>query len=104
MLNQYGYYVLGIALMLELLALPLPGEVLMTYAGLMVFEGHLNWVVSILTAGIGASIGMTISYWIGYKLGTPFFEKHGAKIHLGPDKLKKTSQWFEHYGNKLLLI
>jgi membrane protein DedA with SNARE-associated domain/membrane-associated phospholipid phosphatase len=104
LMDQYGYYVLGIALMLELLALPLPGEVLMTYAGLMVFQGHLNWVVSILTAGFGASVGMTISYWIGYKLGTPFFEKYGAKIHLGPDKLKKTSQWFERYGNKLLII
>jgi membrane protein DedA with SNARE-associated domain len=64
LMDQYGYYVLGIALMLELLALPLPGEVLMTYTGLMVYQGHLNWVISILTAGMGASIGMTISYWI----------------------------------------
>ncbi|WP_410511260.1 VTT domain-containing protein [Paenibacillus sp. BR2-3] len=103
-MDQYGYYVLGISLMLELLALPLPGEVLMTYAGLMVFQGKLHWILSILTAGVGASIGMTVSYWIGYKLGTPFLEKYGSKIHLGPDKLKKTSQWFERYGNKLLII
>ncbi|GIP37081.1 hypothetical protein J31TS4_03610 [Paenibacillus sp. J31TS4] len=104
LMDQYGYYVLGIALMLELLALPLPGEVLMTYTGLMIFQGHLNWGLSILTAGFGASLGMTLSYWIGFKLGTPFFEKYGAKIHLGPDKLRKTSEWFERYGNKLLLI
>ncbi|MFC5449218.1 VTT domain-containing protein [Paenibacillus aestuarii] len=104
LLDQYGYYVLGIALMLELLALPLPGEVLMTYSGLMIYQGHLNWVVSILTAGCGASLGMTLSYWIGFKLGKPFFEKHGAKIHFGPDKLQKTSGWFERYGNKLLII
>lgn len=104
LMDHYGYYVLGVALMLELLALPLPGEVLMTYAGLMVFQGNLNWFLSILMAGAGASIGMTVSYWIGYKLGTPFFEKYGSKIHLGPDKLKKISQWFERYGNKLLII
>ncbi|NOU97266.1 phosphatase PAP2 family protein [Paenibacillus sp. LMG 31456] len=103
-MNQYAYYVLGIALMLELLALPIPGEVLMTYAGLLVFEGKINWILSIMTAGIGASIGMTISYWLGYKLGVPFFEKHGSKIHLGPEKLKKISIWFERYGNKLLII
>ncbi|SDO32483.1 membrane protein DedA, SNARE-associated domain [Paenibacillus sp. yr247] len=104
LIDQYGYYVLGISLMLELLALPLPGEVLMTYAGLMVFQGHLNWILSILTAGVGASIGMTISYWIGYQLGMPFFKKHGSKFHFGPDKLKNTSLWFERYGNKLLII
>ncbi|MDD9268515.1 DedA family protein [Paenibacillus sp. GCM10023248] len=104
LLEQYGYFVLGIALILELLALPLPGEVLMTYTGLMIYQGHLNWFMSILAAGSGASFGMTLSYWIGFKLGTPFFEKHGSKIHFGPDKLQKTSDWFERYGNKLLII
>lgn len=104
LMDQYGYFVLGIALMLELLALPLPGEVLMTYTGLLVFQGHLNWIASIFTAGTGASIGMTISYWIGYKLGKPFVQKHGSKFHLGPEKLEKTSVWFERYGNKLLLF
>ncbi|MDP1511890.1 VTT domain-containing protein [Paenibacillus ottowii] len=104
LMDQHGYLVLGIALTLELLALPLPGEVLMTYTGLLVFQGHLNWMVSILTAGLGTSMGMTISYWIGYKLGKPFFQKHGTKFHLGPENLEKTSLWFERYGNKLLLF
>ncbi|MFM9281846.1 VTT domain-containing protein [Paenibacillus jiagnxiensis] len=104
LLDQYGYYVLGIGLMLELLALPLPGEVIMTYSGLMVFHGEENWIVSILVAALGASAGITLSYWIGYKLGQPFFIKHGSKIHLGPDKLERTSQWFKRYGNKLLII
>ena len=104
LMDQYGYYVLGIALFLELLALPLPGEFLMTYAGLMVYQGHYNWGLSILIAGIGTSIGMTCSYWIGRKLGIRFFEKHGHKIHFGPDKLKKTSIWFERFGVKLIVI
>ena len=104
LMDQYGYFFLCASLMLELLALPLPGEILMTYTGLMVFQGHLSWVASIITAGLGASLGMTISYWIGYKLGMPFFEKHGSKVHFGPEKLKKTSLWFERYGNKLLII
>ncbi|MFZ7943863.1 VTT domain-containing protein [Neobacillus sp. 19] len=103
-IDQFGYIVLFAALLLELLALPLPGEVLMGYSGFLVFQGHLNWVLSILTAGIGACLGMTISYWIGLKLGTPFFEKHGHRLHLGPDRIGKTSQWFSKHGNKLLII
>lgn len=104
LLEHYGYLVLGLALMLELLALPLPGEILMTYAGLMVYQGHLNWPLCIVTAGLGASAGMTLSYWIGLKLGTPFIEKYGSKLHFGPEKAEKTSRWFERYGNKLLII
>jgi hypothetical protein len=47
---------------------------------------------------------MTISYWIGYKLGQPFFEKYGFRFHMGPERFEKLSLWFSKYGNKLLLI
>ncbi len=76
----------------------------MSYAGLLVFQGKLSWILSIVTAGAGAAVGMTISYWIGYRLGTPFFEKYGTRIHMGPDKLSKVSFWFQKYGNKVLII
>jgi membrane protein DedA with SNARE-associated domain/membrane-associated phospholipid phosphatase len=104
LLEHYGYWVLFFALMLELIALPLPGEFIMTYAGLIVFQGKLDWFLSILVAWIGACLGMTISYWIGYRLGTPFFEKYGSKVHFGPDKLNSVSRWFQRYGNRILLI
>jgi len=104
LLEQYGYGVLFLALMLELIALPLPGEFIMTYAGLIVYQGHLNWIISIMVSCLGACIGMTISYWIGYRLGTPFFEKYGRRVRFGPEKLHRVSRWFERYGNKLLLV
>src|SRR5438309_729981 len=103
-MTQYGYVVLFFGLLFETLALPLPGEAIMTYAGLLVVQGNMNWIVSILVAAAGSSIGMTSAYRIGYKLGLPFFEKYGARFHFGPDKFKKTSQWFERYGNKVLII
>ncbi|WHY76864.1 VTT domain-containing protein [Neobacillus sp. WH10] len=103
-IDQYGYIVLFAALFLELIAFPLPGEVLMSYSGFLVFQGHLNWLVSILMAGAGACTGMTLSYWIGFKLGKPFFVKYGHRFHLGPERIEKTSQWYSKHGNKLLII
>lgn len=103
-IDQYGYMVLFFALMLELIALPVPGEVLMSYSGFLVSQGRLHWLASILFAGIGGSIGMTVAYLVGYKLGTPFFHKYGRRIHLGPEKLEKISVWFSKYGNKMLII
>lgn len=102
--NQYGYIVLFVALLLELIAFPTPGEALMTYCGFLIFQGKLNWGISIIVATLGVLAGITISYFIGRTLGTPFFQKYGTTIHLGPDKLEKTSQWFERYGNGLLVI
>ena len=103
-IEHYGYVILFLSLMLELIALPIPGEFLMGYAGVLVFQGKFSWILSIIISGIGSCTGMTISYWIGYKLGVPFFHKHGHRIHMGPDRLEKMSNWFENYGNRLLLI
>lgn len=104
LLNHYGYIVLLAALMLELIAFPLPGELLMTYCGFLVNQQKLNWMLSITIAASGAIIGITLSYYIGSKLGVTFFNKYGHYIHLGSDKLDKTSSWFNKYGNRLLVI
>ncbi|NMM64891.1 phosphatase PAP2 family protein [Clostridium sp. P21] len=102
--NHYGYIVLLIALMLELIAFPLPGEVLMTYCGFLINQQKLNWLLSIIIAAAGTIIGITISYFVGSKLGVTFFKRYGHYIHLGPDKLDNTSVWFNKYGNRLILI
>ncbi|TDT63622.1 DedA family protein [Fonticella tunisiensis] len=101
--NHYGYIVLFAALKLELIAFPTPGEALMTYCGFLVFQGRLNWGISIIAAALGVISGISISYFIGHILGTSFFKKYGSYIHMGPDKLNKTSRWFERYGNGLLV-
>jgi membrane protein DedA with SNARE-associated domain len=104
LLNQYGYIVLFAALALELIAFPTPGETLMTYCGFLSYQGKLNWGMSILIASLGIISGITVSYFIGFALGKPFFEKYGSRVHFGPEKIEKTSIWFQKYGNGLLVI
>ena len=102
--NNYGYIVLLIALMLELIAFPLPGEALMTYCGYVIYEGKMSLTISILIATLGVCIGITLSYFIGKILGVSFFEKYGHYIHMDKNRLDKISMWFEKYGNKLLIV
>jgi membrane protein DedA with SNARE-associated domain len=102
--NHYGYIVLYIALTLELIFFPIPGETLMTYCGFLVFQGKLNWIISVVIAASGVMTGITISYIIGWTLGESFFKKYGSYIHFGPEKLENTSNWFKKYGNGLLII
>jgi membrane protein DedA with SNARE-associated domain len=102
--NHYGYIVLLVALILELIAFPLPGEVLMTYCGFVIYTGKMSWAISILMAALGAIIGITFSYFIGSTLGISFFEKYGHYVHINKNRLDKISAWFEKYGNKLLII
>ncbi|OKP87730.1 alkaline phosphatase [Paenibacillus helianthi] len=103
-LEQYGYGLIFMALFLEMLALPLPGEMMMSYTGLFVYEGKLNLVLSMISASAGVTAGVTLSYWIGYKLGQPFLRKYGHRVHLGEEQLARMNVWFEKYGDKLLFF
>lgn len=102
--NHYGYMVLLIALMLELIALPLPGEALMTYCGYVIYMNKMSWPISIIVASVGSIAGITISYFIGRVLGVNFFEKHGHYVHLDKKRIDKISIWFQGYGSKLLIM
>lgn len=102
--GQHGYIILFLCLMLELFALPFPGEVLMSYSGFLASQGRLNLFASILIASMGISTGMTVTYWLGFKLGRPFFERYGHHLLVSPERLEKTSRWFGKYGNKIVIV
>ncbi|MEB6549608.1 VTT domain-containing protein [Heyndrickxia sporothermodurans] len=104
LIDQFGYLVLFISLMLELIIVPIPNEILMSYVGFLVYQHKLNLYLTILFGGLGGIVGVSISYWIGYKLGKPFFNKYGSKIHMGPDKIEKIAKWNKKYGKGLLLF
>jgi membrane protein DedA with SNARE-associated domain len=103
-MNEYGYLVLFLSIALGIVALPIPMEAMLAYAGFLSFLDQLNWFGSILASAAGCTIGMLLSYLVGCKLGMQFFEKHGKRLFLEPDRLHAISNWIRRYGNKLLII
>src|SRR5699024_2231333 len=92
-IDQYGYMFLFFYLMLDLIALPLPGQSLMTYVGFLAYRGHMDLGTSILVAALGSCVGMTITYFLGFKIGNPLLKKYGRFIRISPTKIKKTTEW-----------
>lgn len=102
--EQYGYAVLFFGLFLESLALPFPGELAMAIAGHFAYFGNSNYWLDMMYAFLGATIGTTITYALGHKLGTPFIEKYGKYIFLNKQRFAMLTGWFGKYGSKILLI
>ncbi|MCM3728374.1 DedA family protein [Neobacillus cucumis] len=102
--EQHSYLILFIGIFLELMALPISGEFLMSYAGYFVFQGKMNYILALLTVFLSAGVGITVTYWIGKAGGYRLIEKYGKFIHMGPDRYKKTAAWFERSGSKLLVF
>jgi membrane protein DedA with SNARE-associated domain len=98
-ISSTGY--LGIALLMgiESACIPLPSEIIMPFAGYLVYMGkfQLFWVA---TAGaIGCNLGSVVAYWIGSHGGRPLVERFGKYILLSHRDLDRTTYFFEKYGS-----
>lgn len=103
--EQYGYLVLLIGLPLDFIALPIPpGNSTLTYTGYLSYLGVLEVLPAIAMAMAGAITGVTITYYLGYKLGMPIIERYGRYLSLKPSIVEKTQRYYDKYGDKLLLI
>ncbi|MBD0382568.1 DedA family protein [Paenibacillus sedimenti] len=102
--EQYGYLVLFLGLFAESLALPFPGELAMAISGHMSALGSFNILLVILYSYLGAIFGTIVTYYLGYKLGTPFFEKYGKFFFMNQERIVKVTKWFDKYGDKLILV
>ena len=93
-----GYGGIVILMAIESACIPLPSELIMPFAGYLVFEGSMKlfWVA---TAGaIGRNVGSLIAYEVGYYGGRPLVERYGSWILLGTDELDWADRFFARWG------
>lgn len=103
-LNQYGSVAIFGLLALGIVALPVPEESLMVFAGFLMAKGNLPVVQTIIAAITGAWCGITMSYLIGLSAGTYLTRKYGRHIGLTDMRVERAHQWFEKYGKWSLFI
>ncbi|MGE7054037.1 DedA family protein, partial [Paenibacillus glucanolyticus] len=100
--EQYGYLVLLIGLPLDFIALPIPpGNSTLTYTGFLTYKGIVEMVPAFGSAFIGAAIGLTITYILGYKLGMPLIERYGKWLFIKPSLVEKTQVYYNKYGTQI---
>jgi len=94
----YGYAGIFFLLILGIVGLPVPDETLMTYTGFLVYKGTLQFVPALAAAYLGSVAGITISYWLGRKLGLPLVHRYGKYVHFGQAELDRVHNWFHRMG------
>lgn len=102
--SNYGYFAIFGVLIFGIIGVPVPDEVLMSFAGFLVSEGRLHYLPTVSISIIGSFTGMSISFFIGYRFGLPLLEKYGRKIHVTPERLKKVEHWFNRFGKFAVTI
>ena len=101
---QYGYLGIFVLLFLGVFGLPIPDEVILAFAGYLVFNGDLNLAPTMASAFVGAMGGISLSYALGHTAGTYLLEKHGSKFRLTAARIAHTHTWFERMGRWVLTL
>jgi membrane protein DedA with SNARE-associated domain len=99
-----GYAGVAALMAIESACIPLPSEIIMPFAGYLVFSGKFNllWVA---TAGaIGCNLGSLIAYWIGAAGGRPLVERYGKWVLMSHHDLDRMTRFFEKYGSITVLL
>jgi membrane protein DedA with SNARE-associated domain len=99
-----GYSGIAILMAIESACIPLPSELIMPFAGYLVYEGSMSlfWVA---TAGaIGCNLGSLVAYEIGHYGGRPLVERYGRWILMGRRELDWADRFFARWGHAAVFI
>lgn len=88
----------------ESVGLPIPSEVIMSFAGFLVVDGKLLFWLVVLAGTAGNLFGSLLAYWIGFRGGRPLIEKYGKYILISKHDLDLADKWFAHNGELAVLV
>ena len=96
---HYGYWAVGVALLLENAGVPLPGETILLLASFLAYSEHdlqLPWIMVVAT--IAATLGDNLGFALGYYGGRPLLARYQATFRIQDATLARGEGLFARYG------
>lgn len=102
-INQCGYVGVFLLMTLESMVAPIPSELVMPFAGFLIFTGHFSVAMVMVASTLGSIVGSLLSYGMGM-LGKPVVLRYGRYLLLNPHHLEWTEEFFLRHGGKTIFI
>jgi membrane protein DedA with SNARE-associated domain len=93
-----GYWGVMLGLMIEVI----PSEIVLSYAGYLVYKEEISFVGAVIFGTIGGVIAQIFVYWIGRYAGRPFLERYGKYILIHKKHVDVAEEWFNRYGTGVI--
>ncbi len=105
LVRDYGAAGVGVALMLESMGAPLPGESLLIAAALYAAtSGKIDLWVLLPVAAAGAILGDQIGYLLGRWIGFRVLARWGRKLGISQERLELGRYLFQRYGGVVVFL
>src|SRR5215470_18355645 len=103
-ISKTGYLGVMALMAIESACIPLPSEIIMPFAGYLVYTGRFNLFWAATAGAIGCNVGSIVAYWIGAAGGRPLVERYGRWVLMSPHDLDRITRFFEKYGGITVLL
>ncbi len=97
-IKTFGYGGVVFLMAVESACIPLPSEIILPFAGYLVFMHQLQLLPVGIAGAFGCVIGSVIAYAIGAYGGRPLIEKYGKYVLISRHDLDMADRWFNRYG------
>lgn len=103
-ISTMGYGGIVLLMAIESACIPLPSEIIMPFAGFLVFKGEMTlWWVAFAGA-VGCVVGSIPAYYVGMFGGRPLAEKYGKYVLISKKDLDMADRWFDKHGDIIIFI
>jgi membrane protein DedA with SNARE-associated domain len=88
---------------IESACIPLPSEIIMPFAGYLVFTGQFSLHGAALAGAVGCIAGSIPAYYLGRYGGRPAIERWGRYVLVSHKEVELADRLFERYGQWVVL-
>jgi len=103
-LLNIGYVGLFVLMAMESASLPVPSEVVLPFAGYLVFLGKMNLVLAILDSALALLVGALIDYYLALWLGRPVIYRLLGRMGVSSTHLDNGERWVDSKGSWSVFI
>jgi len=94
-----GYAGVVLLMGIESACIPLPSEIIMPFAGYLVYTGQFTLQGAAIAGAVGCVVGSIPAYWLGQYGGRPLIERYGKYVLLSHHELDVADRLFQRHGH-----
>ena len=101
---SWGYFAVAVLMAMENACIPIPSELILGFAGYLVFAGKMTFGGALVAGMIGGMAGSVFAYVVGHKGGRSFVDKYGHYFFVKKSHVDIAQRWFDKYGIKAVFF
>ena len=103
-IDQFGYFAVVLLMAMENACIPIPSELILGFAGYLIFAERMTFTGAIIAGMIGGMLGSIFAYVIGSSKGREFVDKYGKYFLIKKSHVDLAQNWFDKYGIKAVFF